>query len=95
MNLDEKSKIKIEPNSGFDCDSSTLYPGDVTNPWLVDSLQDFLFLKCPECTFDTKEEENFQEHAIERHPLSLVFFENNRIYKEEPYNDTILEQGLK
>ena len=95
MSLDEENKIKIELDIGVNNDSITLYPGDVTNPWLVDSLQDFLFLPCPECTFDTKEEENFQEHAIERHPLSLVFFENSKIYKEERYDDTILQQGLK
>ena len=91
MSLDEENKIKIE----LDNDSITLYPGDVNNPWLVDSLQDFLFLQCPECTFGTKEEENFQEHAIETHPLSIVFFANSKVCKEEQLDDTILEQGVK
>ena len=45
-----------------------------SNPWDVASITDFACLKCPECTFDTKEEENFREHAIENHPSSLVFF---------------------
>ena len=44
------------------------------NPWQVDSLQAFSFLKCPECIFDTKEEDFFQVHAIEKHPLSFVLF---------------------
>ena len=44
------------------------------NPWKVSSIQAFTFLKCPECNFDTKEEDNFQCHAIENHPLSFVFF---------------------
>ena len=44
------------------------------NPWKVSSIQAFTFLKCPECNFDTKVEDNFQCHAIENHPLSFVFF---------------------
>ena len=45
------------------------------NPWQVESIQDFSFLKCPECTFDTKDEDTFQDHATESHPLSFVLFE--------------------
>ena len=45
-----------------------------TNPWQVDSIQAFYFLKCPECAFDTKEENYFHEHALQNHPLSIVFF---------------------
>ena len=45
-----------------------------TNPWQVDSIQEFYFLKCPECSFDTKEEKHFHEHALQNHPLSIVFF---------------------
>ena len=44
------------------------------NPWDVDSIEAFTFLKCPECIFDTREENNFLEHAFENHPLSSVFF---------------------
>ena len=44
------------------------------NPWQVDSIDVFYFLKCPECTFDTKKENEFQEHAVENHPLSFVLF---------------------
>ena len=44
------------------------------NPWNVDSIQDFSFLKCPECPFDAKAEDIFQNHAIENHPLSFVLF---------------------
>ena len=55
------------------------------NPWQVDSLQDFLFLKCPECTFDTQEEENFENHASENHPLSFAFF-GKTFMKEENVN---------
>ena len=44
------------------------------NPWHVESIHAFYFLKCPECGFDTKEEKNFQTHAIQNHPLSSVLF---------------------
>ena len=45
------------------------------NPWQVDSIQDFWFLRCPQCSFDTKEEEHFRVHAIENHSESLELFE--------------------
>ena len=44
------------------------------NPWQVDSVESFSYLKCPECLFDTKEKTCFQNHAIENHPLSHVLF---------------------
>ena len=44
------------------------------NPWDVDSIEAFACLKCPECDFDTKGEDDFQNHANENHPLSCVFF---------------------
>ena len=44
------------------------------NPWNVDSVNAFYFLKCPECIFDTQEEYSFRDHAIENHPLSHVLF---------------------
>ena len=34
------------------------------NPWHVDSVQAFLYLKCPECTFDTKKGDTFRDHAL-------------------------------
>ena len=55
------------------------------NPWKVNSIQAFTFLKCPECNFDTKEEDNFQCHAIENHPLSFVFF--GKTYEGEEYEE--------
>ena len=72
------------------------------NPWQVDSLQHFLFLKCPECTFETQEDLSFQDHAIENHPLSFVFFgqtfvkeenfEINERYSED-YKDPLITNG--
>ena len=52
-----------------------------TNPWQVDSVQAFVCLKCPECTFDAKTGEVFRDHALENHPLSFVLF--GKTLKEE------------
>ena len=53
------------------------------NPWQVDNIQEFYFLKCPECNFVHKEESDFQNHAVENHPLSVVFFGDSDIKMEE------------
>ena len=44
------------------------------NPWLVENIQEFLFLNCPECAFKSKEENIFQDHAVKNHSLSHIFF---------------------
>ena len=54
------------------------------NPWLVESIHDFSYFKCPECVFDTKEEETFEDHATENHPLSFGLF-------GEKYEDSTTE----
>ena len=48
------------------------------NPWQVDTIQAFWFLKCPECKFDSKEEETFLGHAAENHPLSYVLLDKTQ-----------------
>ena len=53
------------------------------NPWEVDSIQAFSYLKCPECKFDTKKEILFENHATKRHPLSYAFFGKNEFIKVE------------
>ena len=66
------------------------------NPWNVDSIQDFSFLKCPECPFDAKQEDIFQNHAIENHPLSFVLFGGEplkvEIKKEYLYQDPLISE---
>ena len=44
------------------------------NPWNVASIDEFLYLHCPECTFLVKEKTSFQDHARRNHPLSAVLF---------------------
>ena len=63
---------------------------DGNNPWFVESIDAFLFWKCPECKFDTQEEYFFQAHATENHPLSFVFF--GKTLNE---NDIDLDQEVK
>ena len=56
------------------------------NPWLVESVLAFSYLKCPECEFDSKEVSSFQDHAVENHPLSFVLFGEN----VERYDDAFI-----
>ena len=63
------------------------------NPWRVESIQEFSFLKCPECAFDSKEENTFQDHAINNHPLSFILFGNP--VKEECFEDPITIEERK
>jgi hypothetical protein len=53
------------------------------NPWQVDSIQEFAFLNCPECTFKSKHEDFFQEHATKSHPSSSVLF--NTVLDEKDF----------
>jgi hypothetical protein len=52
------------------------------NPWKVESIQNFSCLKCPECTFFTKEEKDFEIHAIANHPLSAALFDKTMVSSE-------------
>ena len=40
------------------------------NPWLVEDLDEFYFLCCPECAYKSKDDEAFMDHAVENHPKS-------------------------
>ena len=52
------------------------------NPWKVESIQNFSYLKCPECTFFTKEEKDFEIHAVANHPLSAALFDKTMVSSE-------------
>ena len=56
------------------------------NPWQVESILAFYCLKCPECDFNSKEENNFVHHAKEYHPLSCVLF-GQETTNGAPYNN--------
>ena len=55
----------------------------VENPWLVDSIQAFAFFNCPECQVKTKDENYFQDHALQNHPLSFEFFCKSSVKTKE------------
>jgi hypothetical protein len=62
------------------------------NPWLVENIQEFLFLNCPECVFQVKEEDIFQDHAVKNHSQSSVLFGKSAksefiIVKTEPTSE--------
>ena len=45
-----------------------------TQPWLFNSIEALYTHQCPECEFTHKAENDFQNHAVENHPLSFAFF---------------------
>jgi hypothetical protein len=47
------------------------------NPWLVENIQEFSFLNCPECAFKVKDEDTFQDHAVRNHSQSSALFGHN------------------
>ena len=53
------------------------------NPWQVDSVQAFVYINCPECSFKTKEEGFFQDHAVASHPMCFPLFGHTDIVIEE------------
>ena len=68
------------------------------NPWQVASLQDFSYLKCPECVFETQDEEKFEDHALQNHKLSFVFFgetfvREENLNSEENDKDSLIING--
>ena len=64
------------------------------NPWQVESIRAFYYIKCPECKFDTKKESNFEDHAIENHPLSYELFGKKSVKEEEFDFVTIKEEQM-
>ena len=53
------------------------------NPWQVESIQAFVYINCPECSFKTKEEGFFQDHAVASHPMCFTLFGRSDIVIEE------------
>ena len=46
------------------------------------ALHKILYLRCPECEFETKEENNFEDHAIKNHPMSFELFRKKSVKEE-------------
>ena len=45
----------------------------IENPWIVPSLDKFLFFCCPECENKSSDESSFVNHATAQHPLVSFF----------------------
>ena len=67
--------------------------GNGRNPWLVEDLDDFYFLCCPECAYKSKDDRAFMDHAIENHPKS----KESSVFSgaEEESNKAITAGSLK
>ena len=57
---------------------------DINNPWQVESIEAFYVLKCPECAFYTKQDNQFYIHAIENHPMCYELFGKPKVKNEIP-----------
>ena len=64
----------------------------MSNPWLVDEIEDFWFLNCPECAFKTKIQNDFQKHAVGNHTLSTVLFSDDSDILKNLNEATIKEE---
>ena len=60
------------------------------NPWKVDSVEAFRYLKCPECDFETQETLDFKNHAIKNHPMSKF-----GLFRPDVYECEICEYSCK
>ena len=58
-----------------------------SNPWQVDSIDIFYWLKCPECMFFSQEELDFKDHAMGNHPRSYTLFGN---FEDDEYQGNLL-----
>ena len=49
-------------------------PDIFSNPWLVQSYDEFLYYCCPECNYKCQQHEEFSSHAVLLHPLVCQSF---------------------
>ena len=70
MSMDQEDKPieEIEKKEQFP-PADEIKAETVYNPWVVESLDHFLYYCCPECSFRSQEHEDFNSHAIIAHPL--------------------------
>ena len=45
------------------------------NPWQVNDIEEFSHFNCPECPFKSQVRATFENHALEKHPLSIILFD--------------------
>lgn len=71
---------------------------DSTNPWAVESLEEFLYFCCPECNDKSQTKEIFISHAWSNHPKSKETLKTLQIKKdtegeqhEQPMDEAMLD----
>ena len=64
------------------------------NPWNVPSLQEFLKFVCPECDFNSKDENEFHCHALKKHDKAKEIWSKsvqNQYCKKEDNSQEVTE----
>ena len=84
-------QLTIEKDNSHEAPSDNIQDA---NPWLVENVQAFSFLNCPECGFKVKEENLFQDHAVKNHSMSSVLFGSPSIKTECVYIKTEPNEGI-
>ena len=57
-----------------------------------ESIWVFYYLRCPECEFKTKEENDFENHAIKKHPMYVIATKD---FMENKTSKAILNQFMR
>ena len=56
---------------------------NMSNPWAVNAMEDFLYYCCPVCEERHQSEELFFQHAFETHPQSKQYILPFKLKSEE------------
>ena len=69
----DKINFKTENNDAkpyFHVGHSPKRDDQLSNPWLVENINDFLYFCCPECNEKNRDRELFLKHAFDEHPMA-------------------------
>jgi hypothetical protein len=72
MELGQGQKLEPDQEDGQEQGHDDKVIKQEDNPWLVDSLEDFLFYNCPECPNKSQSKTIFIDHALAVHPKAQV-----------------------
>ena len=73
-------EVKVDPNNV------------ISNPWNVDTLEEFLYYCCPECDLKSKDYTQFYDHAVHSHQKAKETLEP--VYETE-LPDVSIEEDFK
>jgi hypothetical protein len=82
---DQQNQTELIENTEASDFKSEVLQNVSDNPWQVELIDAFYYLKCPECSFDTMDQDFFEIHAADNHPLYFTFF--GQTYKEAPFDN--------